>query len=121
MKPFAHLVALSLALLAPGLTRASTPASVTADSLCNFDRHILYRPQIRPLAPCSGDELTLVIHSCRECDDVVSGVLTSSGVVALEFESRAVCPRPVCTPDSVEVPLGHFLAGHYSIVIEATA
>ncbi|HEY3215667.1 MAG TPA: FlgD immunoglobulin-like domain containing protein [Candidatus Eisenbacteria bacterium] len=117
MKRFAVTLTLGL-LLPPSFARGDTPAGA-AGSPCSFERHIDYWTGFQPAHPCDGQPLSLVVHSCGECDHIVAGGL--DGGIHLEFLSRQVCPRIPCQPESLVIPIGRLAAGNHRLLVHASA
>jgi hypothetical protein len=104
--------------LLPTLAHGDDPAG-SPGSPCTFERRIDYWTSFQPAHPCDGQPLSLVVHSCGECDHIVGGRLEAG--IHLEFLSRQICPRIPCQPESVVIPLGKLSAGSYRLLIFATA
>ena len=66
--------------------------------------------------------MSLLFTSCRDCDHLVSAVMSNRGPITLKFESRRICPETlVCRPDSAILDIGRFAAGHYDLLIHVLA
>src|SRR5258706_8214141 len=119
MNRFSLALMLGLSLLS--LARAAPWAATPADS-CNFSRHIDYSLVVAPPRDCVGQALSLVVHSCRECDQILSGAQADDGSLYLQFQSQQVCPVGVyCRDDSLVIPLRPLPPGTHSIEVHVSA
>ena len=106
------LLALALALLGLALTPKASPAQVAGP--CSPDRPVPYWWHLRPAQPCDGDSVTLVFASCTECVRLVGAISMGPGDLRLSAELPETCPAiTLCTPDSIQVPLGKLSSGSY--------
>ena len=114
------LITLALVLIGLALTPRATPAQVIDP--CDSSYAIPYWWQLRPERPCDGDSVTLVFGSCRDCVEILGYAWPDSGPLRLDLRVREACPLTlVCRPDTLEIPLGAFVAGRHELRYEVRA
>ena len=122
MRPVPRIVLLALALTLLGLVALFIPAPGALAAPCPQDRPIPYGWHLRPEHPCAGDSVTVVFEACLPCVDLIGAGPLPDGGFALRARMMEVCPAvAVCFPDSVELPLGAFAAGHHLLTLEVVA
>src|SRR5437879_1872592 len=98
-------VILSLAIGAAG--------PVLADP-CPADVVVPVGLSIYPERPCAGDNVSLVVSSCRPCVSLL-GIDTTSFTVNARMNIALCHLRLVCRPDTLVLPLGRLAAGSFTV------
>src|SRR5690242_17612921 len=111
---------LALALGALCLAFAHPGSAATFADTCGFAHPIGYWATFDPPRPCAGAPVSLVVHTCADCDHVVGFGRADDGSIYLQFTAPAVCPETfACRAESLLVPLGVFQPGQHSIVVHS--
>jgi hypothetical protein len=113
MRHFARILLITLALMLLGLmlTPKATPAQTSPCDSLPITR-VPVNWYIRPLHPCAGDSVTLILMSCRPCVDLHDAFLQrgpgpDENRIIVDLSMSVVCPATtVCQPDSLLIPLG---------------
>ncbi len=76
--------------------------------------------RLRPAMPCADRDVALVLSYAPCCRTITSVDAPAAGhgwVVHVVDTSDDTCSNARCAPDSLVVPLGRFLVGHYELTV----
>ena len=106
-----------LALLVLGLLAAS-PSWSSLVGPCPPGTTIPVSVQVAPPI-CPGQPVNLIARACGPCVDIQYSTQPPSGPLRIvAARDYLACVPTVCVPESLVVPLGTFVGGHYTVLVE---